>query len=176
MSTTSGTPVDEHVRGRDFKLLIGGELRDAASGTTATTVDPSTGEAIAAVPHGDAADAAAAVEAAQAAAPAWWDLGVAGRSEVFARFGAALAEQRTRLAMLDAIDGGMPFAAMEVDLAISLANIRDWPPMVRFHGGRTIPASPGNLHYTSFAPTAWSPASSPSTTRRCSRSPGCCRP
>jgi acyl-CoA reductase-like NAD-dependent aldehyde dehydrogenase len=152
MSTTSRSPVDEYVRGQDFKLLIGGRLVDGSAGATIATVDPSTGEQIAAVPRGEAADVAAAVDAARAAAREWWELGLVGRGEVFARFGAALAEHRTRLAMLDAIDGGMPFAAMEVDLAISLANIRDWPPLVRFHGGRTIPASPGNLHYTSFRP------------------------
>jgi acyl-CoA reductase-like NAD-dependent aldehyde dehydrogenase len=152
MSTTSRSPVDEYVRGQDFKLLIGGDLVEAAAGEAIATVDPSTGEELARVPCGDVADVEAAVAAAERARREWWELGVAGRSEVFARFGEALAEQRTRLAMLDALDGGMPIAAMEVDLAISLANIRDWPPMVRFHGGRTIPASPGNLHYTSFRP------------------------
>lgn len=148
----SPNPVADFVHGQDFKLLVGGQLRDAESGETATTVDPSTGEELTAVPVGGAADVHAAVAAGERARREWWDLGIVGRGEVFARFGAALEENRTRLAMLDAIDGGMPFAAMQVDLAISLQNIADWPRMARFHGGRTVPASPGNLHYTSFRP------------------------
>lgn len=54
--------------------------------------------------------------------------------------------------MLDAIDAGLPATAARVDIKISLANIHDWPALVRWHGGRTIPASSGNLHYTSHRP------------------------
>ena len=74
--------------------------------------------------------------------------------------------------MLDAIDGGMPFGEMRFDMQISLGNIRDWPTLVRWHGGRTIPASPGNLHYTSYRPYGVTGASWPTTILRCSRSPG----
>jgi acyl-CoA reductase-like NAD-dependent aldehyde dehydrogenase len=145
-------PVADFVRGRDFKLLIGGDLCDAADGSTLDTVDPSTGETLTSVPCASTEDVTRAYEAAAAAQPAWDALGVEGRSDVFARLGAAVAANEERLAMLDAIDGGLPVSAALIDVKISLANIRDWPMLVRWHGGRTIPASPGNLHYTSYRP------------------------
>jgi betaine-aldehyde dehydrogenase len=149
---TSSNPVDDYVRGEDFSLLIGGDLCAAKSGGTLATVDPSTGAEMTAVPDAGAEDVERAVAAAEAALPQWWEMGVAGRGEVFARYAEALEANRERLAMLDAIDGGMPVAAMNTDVAISVAHVRAWPSMARFHGGRTIPASPGNLHYTSFSP------------------------
>jgi len=116
------------------------------------TVDPSTGEVLTEVPEGGAEDVGLAVEAARRAQPEWEALGVAGRAEVFADLARAVEERGDELAMLDAVDGGMPFGAMRVDVKISLANIREWPVLGRWHGGRTIPASPGNVHYTSFKP------------------------
>ena len=153
MSTpTIADPVGEFVTGHDFKLLIGGDLVDAADGATLESINPSTGATLTSVPSAGPADVARAYEAAKAAQPAWEALGVSGRTEVFERFAAALEEHETRLAMLDSIDGGMPFEAMRVDVRISVANVRDWPALVRWHGGRTIPASPGNLHYTTYRP------------------------
>ncbi|HEY7618616.1 MAG TPA: aldehyde dehydrogenase family protein [Solirubrobacteraceae bacterium] len=150
MSTTTADPVTEHVRGHDFRMLIGGDLVGAADGATMQSIDPSTGELLTTVPSAGAADVQRAYEAAAAAQPAWEALGVDGRAEVFAGYSAAIEANAERLAMLDAIDGGMPYRAMLVDIQISLANLRDWPGLVRWHGGRTIPASPGNLHYTSY--------------------------
>ncbi len=151
-ATTAADPIGTYIRGEDFKLLIGGELRDAADGSTFESVDPSTGERLTSVPCAGGHDVALAYEAAAAAQPAWEALGVDGRAEVFGRLGQAIAANEERLAMLDAIDGGLPFTAARVDIKISLANIEDWPSLVRWHGGRTIPASAGNLHYTSYRP------------------------
>ncbi len=151
-ATTAADPIGTYVRGHAFKLLIGGELRDAADGATLETIDPSTGEALTSVPNAGVQDVARAYEAAAAGQPGWEDLGVEGRSEVFSRLAAAIEANEERLAALDAVDGGLPLSAARVDIKISLANIRDWPTLVRWHGGRTIPASPGNLHYTSYRP------------------------
>ncbi|MBV9002508.1 MAG: aldehyde dehydrogenase family protein, partial [Solirubrobacterales bacterium] len=138
-ATRAADPIETYIRHQDFKLLIGGELRDAADGSVLETVDPSTGETLTEVPCARAQDVARAYEAAAAAQPAWEALGVEGRSEVFAAMAAAISANEERLAMLDAIDGGLPAAAARIDIKISLANIRDWPMLVRWHGGRTIP-------------------------------------
>ena len=53
----------------NYRILIGGELVDAASGETMDVIAPATGETIAAVPRCEAEDVDRAVEAAQAAAP-----------------------------------------------------------------------------------------------------------
>jgi betaine-aldehyde dehydrogenase len=150
--TLTADPVGELVRGHDFKLLIGGELVDAAAGGTYETFDPSTGERLADVPAATAEDVARAYAAAAAAQRHWEALGVTGRAEVFARFADVVRENEERLAMLDAVDGGMPYEAMRRDVGIALEHLRNWPELVRWHGGRTIPASVGNLHYTSYKP------------------------
>ena len=55
------------------RLLIGGEWRDAVSGKRFPTVNPATGESIAEISEGDAADIDAAVQAARRAFehPSW---------------------------------------------------------------------------------------------------------
>src|SRR5688500_1129775 len=60
----------EHKGGRmtdTYRLLIGGDLVDAASGETFDSIDPSTGEVFAAVARGGPDDARRAVEAARKA-------------------------------------------------------------------------------------------------------------
>src|SRR3954452_14184643 len=54
---------------RDYRMLIGGEWVEAASGETFETVNPFTGRAWATVPRAGAADVDAAVRAAQGALP-----------------------------------------------------------------------------------------------------------
>jgi betaine-aldehyde dehydrogenase len=152
MTTLGADPVSTYVTGHDFRMLVGGDLVGSADGSRMDTIDPNTGERLTSVPSAGAADVQRAYEAARAAQPAWEAIGVDGRAEVFARFAELIEANRERFAMLDAIDGGLPYRAMHVDVAIALANIRDWPSLVRWHGGRTIPASPGNLHYTSYRP------------------------
>jgi len=152
MSTQTADPIARYVTGHDFRMLIGGDLVAAADGATTETIDPSTGQVLTSVPCAGSDDVQRAFEAADRAQPGWEALGVDGRAEVFARYSEAIAGAKERLAMLDAVDGGMPYRAMLVDVEISRANLRDWPGLVRWHGGRTIPASPGNLHYTTSRP------------------------
>lgn len=145
------TPPDV-VAGRDYRLLIGGELRDASDGGVRETIDPSTGLVITEVPEATTADVSAAVAAADAAQQSWEGIGLRGRGEVFRALGEVVAEHREELALLDAVDCGNPLSAMRTDVDISLANIRDWPALAFGMRGEVIPASPGNLHYTTYEP------------------------
>src|SRR5438477_6305883 len=52
---------------REYKLYIGGEFTDAASGETFDTTNPSTGEVVASVAKGGAEDVSRAVAAARRA-------------------------------------------------------------------------------------------------------------
>jgi len=150
--TVTTDPVARYVRGREFKLLIGGELVDALDGGASESFDPSTGELLAQVPEASAADVARAVAAAEAAQPAWRALGLRGRTACFRRFGELLTERLEELAMLDAIDSGNPIRAMRDDVRICMPYIEGWPALAAALAGQAIPASPGNLHYTSHAP------------------------
>jgi 2-formylbenzoate dehydrogenase len=152
MSVTAASPIADLIEGRDFRMLIGGELVAADGDRTAWTKDPSTGRDIAQVPSATKADIDRAVAAAKAAQPAWERLGHDGRAACFATLHARLEERLDELALIDAIDSGNPYSAMRNDMAISLQNVRDWPTLVRWRGGETIPATPGGLHYTSRRP------------------------
>jgi betaine-aldehyde dehydrogenase len=150
--TITADPVARYVGGRDFRNLIGGEFVDASDGSTSEVVDPSTGSTVSEVPESSAADVEAAVESARRAQPGWEALGVEGRSACFARFGELLQQRREEMAMLDAIDSGNPVKAMRIDVDICMPYIDGWPAMARTLRGEVIPASPGNLHYTSYSP------------------------
>src|SRR4051794_28258735 len=54
-----------------YEMFINGERRPAAAGAAQAVLNPATGEQIAEVPRGSAADADAAVAAAEAAFPGW---------------------------------------------------------------------------------------------------------
>jgi malonate-semialdehyde dehydrogenase (acetylating) / methylmalonate-semialdehyde dehydrogenase len=78
--------------------------------------DPSTGEVIARVPRGGAAEVAAAVAAARRAFPAWRDMPLIARSQIFFAYRALLYEHREELAALITRDHGktLPDALAEV--------------------------------------------------------------
>lgn len=150
--TATADPVDTYVRGREFKMLLGGEFVDAEGGRRVEAVDPSTGETVAELPEASRQDVSNAIDAAQHAQTAWKALGVDGRGACFRRFGELLVERREELAMLDAIDSGNPVTAMRIDIDISMPYVTAWPQLARWLAGEMIPATPGNLHYTSFVP------------------------
>jgi acyl-CoA reductase-like NAD-dependent aldehyde dehydrogenase len=152
MATESLSPRERFVDGHEFKMFIGGEPVDAASGAVSEAIDPSTGSPLAVVPEASAADVQKAIEAAERAFPAWSRTSLAARAECFHRFGELLSRHREELAALDALDGGNPIGAMRIDVDISMQYVEGWPTLAGGLAEQSIPASPGNLHYTSSRP------------------------
>lgn len=140
------------VAGRRYRMLIGGRLVDAEGGATRDTYDPSTGQVLVAAPEASRADVARAVDAARAAFPAWRDMPVRARTDIFHEIAAAVRERRDELALVDSVDSGNPLHSMRFDVDLSIRNILDWPGLMLGLNGETIPASPGNLHYTLHQP------------------------
>ncbi|HEX4648615.1 MAG TPA: aldehyde dehydrogenase family protein [Steroidobacteraceae bacterium] len=104
---------------RRFGHYIGGRWKAPAPGRYFETHDPSTGEKIADVAQGSAADISAAVRAARAALPRWQSL--AGHAR--ARFLYALARQvqkhSRRLAVLETLDNGKPIReSRDIDIPL----------------------------------------------------------
>ncbi|MFS8640535.1 MAG: aldehyde dehydrogenase family protein, partial [Symbiobacteriaceae bacterium] len=64
-----------------YRMYIGGEWREAASGRRFDVTNPATGEVIATVPDASAEDARAAIAAAHAAFPEWSTLPAHVRSQ-----------------------------------------------------------------------------------------------
>src|ERR1700739_3144465 len=105
--------------GRRFGHFIGGKWKAPVQGRYFVTADPSTGEKIADVAEGNAADVNAAVRAARAALPHWQGLTPHAR----ARFLYALARQvqkhSRRLAVLETLDNGKPIReSRDIDIPL----------------------------------------------------------
>ena len=105
--------------GRRFGHFIGGKWQPPKAGGYFVTADPSTGEKLAEVAAGTAADVNAAVRAARAALPRWQGLTPHAR----ARFLYALARQvlkhSRRLAVLETLDNGKPIReSRDIDIPL----------------------------------------------------------
>jgi succinate-semialdehyde dehydrogenase/glutarate-semialdehyde dehydrogenase len=81
------------------RAYVDGAWVDADSGATFAVVDPATGETIANVPRLGAAETRRAIEAAEAAQPAWRARTAKERSDVLRRFAALCAENEAQRAL-----------------------------------------------------------------------------
>src|SRR5438552_179548 len=107
-----------------YKILIGGELDDAASGETMEVIAPATGETIAEVPRCGAEDVDRAVEAAQAAAPEWLGKTPKERSELLHKLADVMDEHAEELAQLESANVGKPLMASRDEMPFSSDNLR----------------------------------------------------
>src|ERR1700726_2640096 len=104
---------------RRFGHFIGGAWHEPAEGKYFETTDPSTGEMLASVAQGSAADVDTAVKAARAAWPGWQALS----EHIRARYLYALARQvqkhSRRLAVLETMDNGKPIReSRDIDIPL----------------------------------------------------------
>ena len=109
--------LDRH--GRRFGHFMNGAWQAPAAGTYFDTADPSTGERLAVVAEGSAADVDSAVKAARGALPAWQSLSPHAR----ARYLYALARQVQKhsrwLAVLETLDNGKPIReSRDIDIPL----------------------------------------------------------
>jgi 1-pyrroline dehydrogenase len=107
-----------------YKILIGGELAEAASGETMEVIAPATGETIAEVPRCGAEDVDHAVEAAQAALPDWPEKTPKERSELLLELADVLEENAEELAQLESVNVGKPVLASRDEMPFSADNLR----------------------------------------------------
>jgi len=98
--------LDRH--GRKLGHFIGGSFRPPVDGVYFDTVDPSTGEPLAAVAQGSAADIDAAVKAARGALPEWQALTPHARARYLYALARQVQKHSRRLAVLETMDNGKP--------------------------------------------------------------------
>jgi phenylacetaldehyde dehydrogenase len=126
------------------KMLIGGAWREAASGRTFDTYDPSTGEVLAHVAEGDAEDIDRAVRAARNAFESgpWASMTALDRCKLMNRIGDLILENVEELAALETLDNGKPLTiarAADVPLAADLFYyMAGWTTKIT---GETLPLS-----------------------------------
>src|SRR3954454_19698502 len=98
---------------RDYRMLIGGEWLEAASGETFETVNPFTGRAWASVPRAGSADVDRAVRAARGAFDAGRRLAPVERGRRLRRLAELIAENASRIAIVETTDNGKLIREME---------------------------------------------------------------
>ena len=163
------------------QLFIDGEWVDAESGKTFETLNPATGETLATMAEGDAADIDLAVRAARRAFEdgPWGRMTPSERGRIIWRIGDLILEHLDEFAELETLDNGKPLAvarAADVPLAAELFRyMAGWATKIE---GNTIalsvPYAPGARSSTPTpcgSRSAWSARSSPGTSR-CSWPPG----
>src|SRR5260370_42576324 len=113
------------------QLLIGGRWVDAQSGKTFDVYDPGTGEVVARVPEGDAADIDLAVRAARRAFETgdWAKMKPADRTRVMLRLADLIEHHGDERAEIEAVDNGKPVAGARRGSAGTAG-------MLRVNGGR----------------------------------------
>ncbi|MET4898411.1 aldehyde dehydrogenase family protein [Sphingomonadaceae bacterium jetA1] len=141
------------------KLLIEGKFVAAQSGRTFATINPATGEELAQVAHGAAADIDLAVAAARRALdnPAWRDMSANDRSLLLYRLADLIERDAQELAVLECLDNGKPATQTRlVEIEGSIKTFRYFAGWPTKFGGETLPVSPRGglriLNYTTREP------------------------
>jgi acyl-CoA reductase-like NAD-dependent aldehyde dehydrogenase len=148
MATTETDTVLAEVRGRDWAMLVGGELVGAQSGSTYDTESPALEEFLATVPAADVDDVDRAVRMAVDGAKVWAETSVQERAATVRRMAEVLVEHEQEIALLDALDGGNPVTAMRGDVRLAAELMRTYADWALELKGETIPLTPDHLHYT----------------------------
>ncbi|HLB86735.1 MAG TPA: aldehyde dehydrogenase family protein [Terriglobales bacterium] len=111
------TWLDRH--GRRFGHFINGAWRPPVEGVFFDSTDPATGEKIATVSQGSAADIDAAVQAARKAFPKWQSLTPHARARYLYAMARAVQRHSRRLAVLETIDNGKPIReSRDIDIPL----------------------------------------------------------
>jgi len=109
--------LDRH--GRRFGHFIDDAWRDPVEGSFFDSVDPATGEKIAAVSQGSAADINAAVKAAHKAFPTWQSLTPHARARYLYAMARGVQRHSRRLAVLETMDNGKPIReSRDIDIPL----------------------------------------------------------
>ncbi|MER8699554.1 aldehyde dehydrogenase family protein [Mesorhizobium sp. M1273] len=129
------------------RLLIDGQWRDAVSGETSTTFDPTTEAAITDIAKADVTDTSDAVAAAQRAFEQgpWARMHHEERAKILFRIADLMDERAEDFAVREAMDMGMPYRDFR-DIIMPHCS-----GLFRFHGGLAMSAMDG-AYRTSYEP------------------------
>lgn len=132
----------------DRLMYIGGHFVPGSDGEWLDSVNPGTGEVHGRVPVGTVADVDRAVDAAEAAQPAWAGLSVWERRDALRKLGAAMRARAAEILPLEAADTGNTIGSLARDVEVA-ANYLDY-----FSGlgteikGDSVPASKDGMHFS----------------------------
>jgi succinate-semialdehyde dehydrogenase/glutarate-semialdehyde dehydrogenase len=135
----------DHAGGVDTELFIGGKWVPASSGNRFDVLDPATGEVIASVADGGEADAAAAVDAAADAGPAWAATPPRVRGEALRKAFELMTERAGELAELVSLENGKALVDAKGEVTYAAEFFR-WFAEEAVRGDGVITTAPGGAN------------------------------
>lgn len=120
-------------------LYIDGEWVESVAGETFETRDPTTGEVLAAVSAGNAADIDRAVTAAQEAFEEWGDVSPTKRQRLLETIADRIESEMDAFARLDVLDNGKPITEARGDAYLAAEHFRYFAGIARDLEGETVP-------------------------------------
>jgi len=138
---TSNLSNAELMRTQNF---VGGRWCDAAAGSLLAVLNPADDSRIAQVPDSAAADARSAVDAAQAALPAWRATPAKQRAALLKRWNALILAHQDELGRLISLEQGKPLAEGRAEVAYAASYV-EWfaEEATRIHGEVIAPPVAG---------------------------------
>ena len=130
------------------RMLIGGELVESSDGGWIDCLNPANEEYIGKVPRATVKDVDRAVELAEQAQIGWAALSVAKRSDYLMRLGDAIMKRADELLHVEVADTGNPITPMRSDISGGVERLRYFAGLGYELQGKTIPATPENIHLT----------------------------
>ena len=128
------------------KLLINGELVEAASGARFPCISPADLSEIGSAPAAGPEDVKAAIDAAVAAQPAWAALSLDARIGYMRKLAAAIRARKEEIARLESRDSGNIYGPMLGDVERAAARIEYYSGLAHAVLGATYPATANHLH------------------------------
>jgi 1-pyrroline dehydrogenase len=119
------------------KNFVGGEWVEAVEGGTMEVLNPSTGETIAEVPAGTAADVDRADDAAKQALPEWLDSTPGERAELLLKLADILDANAEELAAIESRNVGKPLGYARDEMPVCSDNLRFFAGAARILEGRS---------------------------------------
>lgn len=136
----------------DRLMLIGGEMAAAETGEWMESVNPASEVVHGRVPAASPADVDRAVQAAAAAQPAWAARSVFERGQLMRDLAAAIRARADDVLPLEAADTGNTIASLGNDITLAGGYIEMMAGLGIELKGETVPATPGNIHFTMRQP------------------------
>ncbi|XP_055846050.1 aldehyde dehydrogenase, mitochondrial [Episyrphus balteatus] len=137
-------------------IFINNEWHKSKSGKTFPTINPSTEKTIAEIQEGGKDDIELAIKAARNAfemGSPWRRMDASGRGELLYRLASLMERDQAYLASLETLDNGKPYTmSYNVDLPMSIRNLRYFAGWADKNHGKTIPMDGPYFNYTRHEP------------------------
>jgi betaine-aldehyde dehydrogenase len=141
--------------GTNYKMWIGGEWCESASGESMDSINPATSEVIGIIPRGTEADAHRAVQAARSAfnQGEWPNMSYQDRGDILRQIAQLIREKASDLARLETLDNGKPIKESTlIDIPTAADTFESFASMAGELKGETIPVTAPAVSYTRYEP------------------------